>query len=74
MAVQTPGNLQLPSLPTAKIAFTASCRQQMPGLDEFDLEAAGDARALTGAGKARSRARKAITELKETGNGGWKSK
>jgi hypothetical protein len=65
MSVKTPPRIKdLPAAPTAAVVIGPRNRVQQPGLDEFDLEAAGDASALTGANGHRSRARKIFTELK----------
>lgn len=63
--MQTPPRIKdLPAAPTAAVVHGPRNRVQQPGLDEFDLEAAGAAAALTGANGHRSRARRVFGELK----------
>jgi hypothetical protein len=72
MSQATPPHVRLPERPTAAVkfasktagTFTLGHRVQAEGLDEFDLEAARDSSALTGANGHRSRARRVMGELK----------
>lgn len=62
--MQTPPRIKLPAGPTAAVVIGSRNRVQQPGMDEFDLEAASAASAVTGANGHRSRARKIFTEMK----------
>ena len=59
----------LPGSPTASVVVTSVCRQQMEGLDEFDLAAGYDAQAITAMSGHRGRGRAVVKELKETARG-----